>query len=63
MGESVQRLRALFDSEFQRQVSSVVNFHGSDDVSEQIVEALRNARLGELTKKEFFDWTLTRKHE
>lgn len=46
-------LKRLFDSEFQGQVSSVVNPHGSGDVSGQIVEALRDARLGELTKRIF----------
>ena len=56
-------LKRLFDSEFQEQVSSVVNPHGSGDVSRQIVGVLRDARLDELTKKEFVDWPFTGKHE
>ncbi|MCP4950645.1 MAG: hypothetical protein GY922_02210 [Proteobacteria bacterium] len=48
--------------EFQKQVSSVVNPHGSGDVSRQIVGALRDARLEELKKKEFFDWPFTGEH-
>jgi hypothetical protein len=63
MGGVRAALKRLFDSEFQGQVSSVVNPHGSGDVSGQIVGALRDARLGELTKREFFDWPLTGKHE
>jgi GDP/UDP-N,N'-diacetylbacillosamine 2-epimerase (hydrolysing) len=62
-GRTRVALKRLFDSEFQRQVSSVVNPHGSGDASGQIVESLRDARLGGLTKKEFFAWLVTGKHE
>jgi GDP/UDP-N,N'-diacetylbacillosamine 2-epimerase (hydrolysing) len=52
-------LKMLFSTEFQERLPSVINPHGSRDVSGQIVRLLRDTSLAGLTKKQFSDLNLT----